>query len=251
MIEYAKHDMDINDRIQLTIENPGAVAGGVGGISKHLEKFPFQFPPRVKNDSKSINWQEENLWTYEPLAYWQGAGARSLQLEAKYVVDGGKWTGAEIMQITHAAKSYAYRSAQSGLGEGTNMGPVIRINDLYDIIGDVDGGTTWRATNISIAYGDTLVADSDGQSIKQNPFEIFTGPRLPGDPNTPNPLGFSNSLSDKFGTNVFPLVTTITFDLMSFTRISSRHSSTGVTKENRDDLIQSTNLATAPNPLWY
>lgn len=183
-VEYTKLDKSIVQGIKITIlddpkfmPDPGAlieltdgftfdVSGGMsfsgGGLS-----FPFQFPPRVKSDSKSASWWENNnLRSWEPIVIWTGATAREITIEFVYIVDGrnpdeGEWTPERIARITNASRAYFYRTFGTSSDGSTDFGPVVVIKNLYN---NVRPGvkSTWRMTGASVTPGDEFIVGESG-----------------------------------------------------------------------------------------
>lgn len=224
--KYHVFDKKIVESISMILPKDPPIVGLGDDVSKYLDKnFPFQFPPRITTDSKNADWTETNKVSYEPLAIWQGAGARKLTITAQYAVVDTTWNGETIAEIANAAKSYFYRSIQSvyakegkpgavdkikdfgsnlGVGSGGKkaMGPIVTISSLY---GAVREKSTWRMTDVSIEYGDTFVNDGD---------------------------------------KAYPLMTKITFQCAAFTKIAEN--------ENGDNALQPYDgLVTIPTSKWY
>lgn len=117
-------------------------------------KIPFQFPPRIVDDSKALRWEEHDQWTFEPVVIFKGSDARKITIEATYIVTGAtaggyKYSPANIAALVRNVKAYAYPASR-------NTVPIVKIK-FYDQVGD---GGTFRLTDISINHGETLITDS-------------------------------------------------------------------------------------------
>ncbi len=191
-IIYTAHDLQVTQSIKFKIRDEPEFADSISSLSEFIGKdFPFQFPPRVRGDSKSAEWTEKSTKSYEPTAFFAGASPRKLTVEATYVVDGGQWPGSKIAKLAHAAKAYFYRSIEN-TAEG--FGPVVEISALY---GAIEEQSTWRMTEVGVEYGDEIV--NDGASAAS------------GSPTRSSGTGSNSSF--------WPLVTKISFNLASYTQI--------------------------------
>jgi hypothetical protein len=116
-------------------------------------QIPFQFPPRLVDDSKALRWEEHDQWTYEPVVIFKGSDARKIVIEATYIatgatVGGYKFNPANIAALVRNVKAYAYPADR-------NTVPIVKIK-MYDQVGD---SGTFRLTDISINHGETLITD--------------------------------------------------------------------------------------------
>lgn len=147
--ELQGFDQDLVKAVSFEIlVNPvsGFEVGGSG-------KIPFQFPPRIMEDTKSIRWEEENKRTYEPIAIFMGSDARKISIEATYIVTGGsvnnyKFDAFGVAAITKNIKAYGYPKS-------ANTAPILRLNMYEQVEG---GGATFRITDISFSHGETLIS---------------------------------------------------------------------------------------------
>lgn len=236
-IVYTPVDQQLRESVKMVILDKPAFAGGLGDLGNVIGKnFPFQFPPRVKGDNKSAEWEEKKRVSYEPVAYYMGAEARRLQIEAMYFVTGEKkWSGSEIAKLAQSAKAYFYRTIES-VYSNKGFGPVVEITSLY---GAVQEKSTWRMTSVEAEYAETFVRDDTPPT---------PGPKT----NTKINLGFrSFSLPNPFPppnrevpkTPLWPLWTKIIFELKSWTR------NAGINGDG--EKLANEALEPHPTPKWY
>lgn len=239
VFSFTPIDNAIARSIVMIIRRSPPPAGEFAPIDQFLgTNFPFQLPPKVSGDNKSADWEEEGKIGYEPLAFWMGAKARSLKIDAQYIITGSSrggltWNGDTIAKLASTAKSYFYRSLTSAFdgpppaGKGDNtgykaddeegqtpapkstetdraMGPVVEIQSLY---GAVRAASTWRMTSVGVEYSENIIKDKDGY---------------------------------------FPLWTKISFDLTSYTAIVDN-----LDEKYDKKKLQDGNLSPAPTWEWY
>jgi hypothetical protein len=77
-----------------------------GGVNMVQMAVPFQFPPRMPDDSRRANWDEQDAFATEPIATYRGSGAREMTLQFTYIVDGSVWTTARIGAIVKMLRGY-------------------------------------------------------------------------------------------------------------------------------------------------
>lgn len=143
-------DQSVNDGAIIVIRHqPDAVSGFPSGD----EKIPIQFPPRITDDTKSANWQENGVASYEPIAIWQGSLPRKISIELTYIVTGGQFTTISIAKIAQHFKAYFYRSIKD------TTAPVAEIT-IYNHM--TDPGSTWRLLDVSVSHGETIMKDDAG-----------------------------------------------------------------------------------------
>lgn len=141
IFELADVDVFLKDDVLLKIQGEG------GGP---FTRIPFQFPPRITSDVKTANWKEAFQASYEPLAIWMGSEARTIRLEAEYIVSS-RFTAQRISILMHAVKAYFYNNAK-------NIFPKVKLS-IYEIVGITGGIATFRAKSVSITYGDGIIQD--------------------------------------------------------------------------------------------
>lgn len=117
------------------------------------EDVKFQFPPKITDDTKTANWQDDDKASFEPLVTWMGSGARRITIDITYVVTGGQWTTKTISEITRQFKAYFYRTIQSG----KNV-PIIKLKMYEHLPQEAD----FRLHDVGISYGETLIQDEAG-----------------------------------------------------------------------------------------
>lgn len=115
-----------------------------------LNSSNLQFPPLIKKDSKSSKWNEQDMFSYEPIKFYMGSQARAISLEFKWVI-GGEFTPSAVHETVSKVKSYFYAGY---LGSGFEQYPAIAINKFYGLI---DVRSTWRMISINIAYSDEMI----------------------------------------------------------------------------------------------
>lgn len=143
-------DQEINDAAVIEIlHDPPAVSGFPGSA----ERIPIQFPPRITDDTKSANWEEQSVASFEPIAIWRGALPRKITVELTYVVTGGAFTTLSISQIAAHFKGYFYRSIEQ------TKAPIVKMT-IYNHMSQP--GSTWRLLDASISHGETLIQDGAG-----------------------------------------------------------------------------------------
>lgn len=144
----ANIDRQISEQVSIVFRtNPPAAAGFPLGGSK----LPLQFPPRITDDTKSANWQETNVASYEPIAIWQGSLPRKIGIEITYIAAGGQFTPSKIAEITRQVKAYFYRSLRDGA-----LVPVVEIK-MYEHV--TDGNALFRLLDASFSFSETLIRD--------------------------------------------------------------------------------------------
>jgi len=117
--------------------------------------IPFQFPPRITGDGKSMSWTKTGKMLYEPLAIYGGAESRKIDIAATYLVTnhtnkkGFKWNVANIEKTLRAYKQYFYVS----IFEGAKYFPIFKVRIYHSVQGPSD----WRSTGVSIKPGSELI----------------------------------------------------------------------------------------------
>lgn len=144
----------------------------------------FQFPPVIGSDEKSINWDEKNIHSYEPIAIFMGSDARKISIEAEYVVYAD-WPPARIFDQIIKFKKHAYMGAPGGGFFGGAGGGEVK-NDKAPFVqlaaylvvpkhGKANGvsvleRSTWRLTSTRITYsGERVCVTRSGDYASQNP----------------------------------------------------------------------------------
>lgn len=134
------------------VDSPTPVSGFPLGAGRLL----LQFPPKILSDSKSANWEEKPLASFEPLSMWMGAAARKITMEITYVVSGDSFSTAQIAFYTKKVKAYFYR----GLDKGANDIPIVKLK-FYDHVG-TQSPADFRLLDVNITHGETIIKDSKG-----------------------------------------------------------------------------------------
>lgn len=143
-------DSQINDAAIIEIvQSPPAVSGFPPGGAR----IPIQFPPHIVDDTKSANWVEEGVASYEPITIWHGALARKIAVELTYIVTGGQFTTVTIPQIAQNFKAYFYRSINS------TRAPIVKMT-IYNHM--TVPNSTWRLLDVNISHGETIINDGSG-----------------------------------------------------------------------------------------
>ena len=155
--ELTSADRDIVSSINISIglSTPKCQVSGISGDFR----IPFQFPPIITSDGKSMSWKTKNVQLYEPMINYDGASARKIQLKWKYIITGNEWNPYRIKGILTHLRAYYYRAldAKGGfnLEETFAALPLITIYRLYNII---TSESTWRSSSISITPSNKLVS---------------------------------------------------------------------------------------------
>lgn len=147
-------------------------------VSKFDNSTPLllqlQFPPRITSDTKSADWQEESIASYEPLAIFLGSSARKITIDLTYIVGAGtdrevtfrkngstttktasEFCASTVGLLCNQIKAYFYRSIQ-----GLDI-PVVRIR-FYNHIGAESGPAVFRLMDVNITHGETIIKDETG-----------------------------------------------------------------------------------------
>lgn len=160
------------------------------------QPLPLQFPPKITDDTKTANWNDIDVQSYEPLPIYKGSAARRITIECVYIVTGAangnkatngfngssaggvqaggnisqgtNWSTKYIAQVTKQVKAYFYRS----IAAGDNI-PIVKIR-FYNHVGEGSGGPegSFRLTDVNISHGETLINDREGV------FPLFTKVRM-------------------------------------------------------------------------
>jgi hypothetical protein len=143
-------DNQVNEEALIElIRDPNPVSGFIGDATR----VPIQFPPHVIDDTKSANWTEEPIATFEPLAIWTGSLPRKISVELTYIVTGKSFSTLSIPIICQNFKAYFYRSIQS-----TTI-PIVKMK-IYNHM--TSPGSTWRLLDVGISHGETIINDGSG-----------------------------------------------------------------------------------------
>jgi hypothetical protein len=152
-------DQDILDRVNITIN--GLVTSGPAGLLDgfvpmregkfELNSDNLQFPPKITKDSKSSEWTDKSMSSYEPLKIYKGSSARSITIELQWVVEDWPWVPYKIHSIISSIKSYFYAPY---LGSGVSKYPLVEINKFYHVI---TSRSTWRMMSIDVSYSEELI----------------------------------------------------------------------------------------------
>jgi hypothetical protein len=138
-------DRDVIEQVSIEFDpEPAPVAGFPGATT-----IPLQFPPRITDDTKTANWKEIDVKSYEPQAIWMGASARKITMQFQYIVAGGKFGVFEIQDIARTFKAYFYRNM-----ENVKALPRVVVK-FYNQVGI--GQASFRLTDVNITHGDTLI----------------------------------------------------------------------------------------------
>lgn len=122
----------------------------------------FQFPPVVKGDTKSANWQTEDQASFEPVAIFRGSNARKLSLQWEYVVvsrtNSGtlKWTIDRITKSLRNLKSYFYITVQEGIATF----PLVQLKLFEYAPLSGDKNSTWRMNSVNITPSGPIISSN-------------------------------------------------------------------------------------------
>jgi len=139
-------------------------------------RIEFQFPPRVKSDSRTGEWtavavdggKTNNAQMEEPLFTYQGGNPRKIQMEWDYLVTDGEinafnqgglaWTVDRITRNLTTLRRYA-----------ANVDQNVKQNAVFDqlliklILYDIGGreSMSYRSDGVTISYDDGLFIGND------------------------------------------------------------------------------------------
>lgn len=233
----------INPAVQVTSKGPKGdnVTRTARGGSEDTIKF--QFPPKVTSDTKSINWREEDVKSYEPLAFFMGSKARNISLKWEYVVYGNWWDAYDIFDQVRKVKKHAYWG-NIGSGGGTSYAgsasvkaPIVKLV-AYMVVPHGDTGamasgtknpvideSSWRLININVRYSDEMA--------------VFSPPGVGS--------GFGTNL------NAWPVHTEISLDLRMLTANQVVHLTEDSSDSDQEGVLNRYGSGIAPSPqdIWY
>jgi len=145
------------------------VDGSAAGQEIKLNSSNLMFPPTVTKDSKTANWIESTVGSYEPFKFYEQSQSRQLGIEFEWVTGGYKkdaFKAAKLHQTISKIKSYFYGVYFGGI---KNRYPVVTIIQLYEIIpravealADTTArGATFRLMNVDIKYSREMTKVDD------------------------------------------------------------------------------------------
>lgn len=159
-MQYAQADIELINKTYVAFignaRNNNVVGGrSVNNIPKDPYQIQFQFPPRIRSDSKSGEWQEtKTLMLSEPIAIFKNGNPRTFSLKWEYLVDGDIWTTERIANICRNLRGYFAR---------TDMKYIKRADiGLYTVYfklwlhGDAEK-MTCRIENVNITHSETII----------------------------------------------------------------------------------------------
>jgi len=159
MFEQIEADRNIVDKVQIFIVDNSIAGGGADPIDEwplpSRGRIELQFPPRILSNSKASRWKEEDVTSYEPIAFWMGSSATKLSIELKYVLTGGPWGADKISKTVHTIMGYFYRPVQ---GKQKVAPPLIQLI-LYETAPAITKMSTWRLDQASVSHSDELILD--------------------------------------------------------------------------------------------
>jgi hypothetical protein len=140
-----KSDQKIIEGVKIYIDN------SLGNKGKPI---PIQFPPRITSETKNPTWDEEPIFSYEPIAIFKGSEARKLNVEIKYVVTSanGEFNPDNIANICRSIKSYAYNIGT----DSEKAFPTVTVS--WPRI--LPGKCACRLTDLNIEYSEAMVGGS-------------------------------------------------------------------------------------------
>lgn len=141
----------------------GSVIFRIRGRGGGLFDVPFQFPPKITNETKTSNWDEQNIASFEPLKIYMGSGPRALTFEAEYIATDdpsiGDFTPSNIASILRSVKEYYYAASVS---EQTRTAyPAVDLQ-IYQIVPEL---ASFRMMDLSLSYGEQLVVESQANEF--------------------------------------------------------------------------------------
>lgn len=107
-IRYTDHDRSLASSFFMEFRSP----------EKTLGTVLFQFPPKVRNDSRQGDWDEKAVGPNAPdkLAFYKTGDPRRITVEWVYIVDGGQFTSARIHDELRKLRGYFSNPKQEGDG---------------------------------------------------------------------------------------------------------------------------------------
>ncbi len=112
---------------------------------------PFQFMPKIVNESNASDWLEINAWDIEPIKVHKGSTGRKLGIEWEYIASGsGDWVASKIGTILRSVKSYFFKFDREWY-------PVVTLK--CGIVVPVE--TNFRVRDINVTYSPEQVSDPD------------------------------------------------------------------------------------------
>lgn len=140
---YTQFDELLRDAVTLRFYREG----GVG------DKVEFQFPPRILNDGRKGEWNEDGLPGTEPVATYEKSGPREISLTWTYIVDGGAWTTERVSNQVRLMRGYFARTRDR---DGNGQRNLIAYFQMWR-----HGGTkemTCRIRSVDVKHSETVVA---------------------------------------------------------------------------------------------
>ena len=176
-----------------------------------LNSENLQFPPLIKKDTKSANWEEHQSASFEPYKVYKYANSREISLKFQWVI-GGIFTPTRVHDIISNIKAYFYHINAGQVNGDSVTFPVVEIRRLYGLI---TRRTTWRMMNMDVQYSEEMVQEDNVRV---------------GDPPVDAPF--------------YPLHVELTMNLESATRLSKSH-------DEQDSPFDVKSLETRPRLSWY
>lgn len=127
-------------------------------------QIQFQFPPRIKSDGKSGEWQEtKTLMLSEPIAIFKNGNPRAFSLKWEYIVDGDKWSTERISNICKNLRGYFARTDRKYI-KLADIGLYTVYMKLW-LHGDAEK-MTCRIDNINFSHTDTIIVPTKEDSSR-------------------------------------------------------------------------------------
>lgn len=130
----------------------------VGSVRIIVSDIPieFQFPPRIKADSKASIWKSFDVASFEPVKWYWGSEARKLGLSWEYISTSNIFTPKKIKKIIGEIKRYFY---EAHAVRNAGKYPVVEIAKLYNLI---EGPAQFRLHELNMEYSDELFRGEGG-----------------------------------------------------------------------------------------
>lgn len=164
---YTPHDRLLCTDGGILLALPKVTDSRKGVQANNVGRIQFQFPPKIKEDSRGGSWNERATTgptSSDPIATYEHADPRKISMDWTYIVDGDAWPAAKIQTQLYLLRKYFVNgdslNAEGGKvnEEGLFAELVVKLR-----IGGMGGKDkmSFRFTNVSIKHGDTLVGEGE------------------------------------------------------------------------------------------
>lgn len=109
-------------------------------------EIPFQFPPKIVNESNSSLWMEVESWSVEPIKIHKGSSGKKMTVEWEYLATDNTFTGPKIASILRDLKSYFMVFTRE-------LAPIVIFNYTQASF----ASPQYRFLGVNITYGSEIV----------------------------------------------------------------------------------------------